>query len=174
VFLARNLGWLTISVDKLWPLALVAGGLLLITNALRRPSPQPAPGAHELGSWVRATAILSGQQIASSSPRFQGGEATVLMGGANLDLRGATIDGSEAVLDVFAMWGGIEIHVPRDWQVEGKVLPLLGGFSDDSHRSPVSSGQRLVVKGTVVMGGVVVNNGDEDERKARRYEDDDE
>ena len=52
------------------------------------------------------------------------------MGGVDLDLRKARMGPSPAVLDVVAFWGGIELKVPAGWNVEGQVMPILGGFED--------------------------------------------
>ena len=94
------------------------------------------------------------------------------MGGCEIDLRQASIEpGTEAVIDVFALWGGIEIKVPDDWTVVTRVTPLMGGVEDKT-RVPQTTDKRLVVNGFVVMGGVVVKNWsgrdrDRDERHAR-------
>jgi predicted membrane protein len=78
------------------------------------------------------------------------------MGGCELDLRHASIQG-EAVLNVFAMWGGIEIKVPEDWVVSMQGTPILGGFSEKTMVSKDTS-KRLVIRGYAIMGGVEVRN----------------
>ena len=60
-----------------------------------------------------------------------------------------------AVLDVFAMWGGIEITVPPDWAVSNRVVPIMGG-ADDKSSGTQDSRHRLVLRGFVVMGGVEI------------------
>jgi hypothetical protein len=76
-------------------------------------------------------------------------------------LRQASIaPGTEAVIDVFAFWGGIEIKVPEDWIVINRVMPLMGGV-DDKTRTPNPTPpveKRLVISGIVVMGGVGLKN----------------
>ena len=79
------------------------------------------------------------------------------MGGCEIDLRQASIDG-EAVIDVFALWGGIEIRVPEDWTVVSRVMPILGGVEDKTRPPQTAAGKRLVVRGFVVMAGVEMKN----------------
>jgi hypothetical protein len=111
----------------------------------------------DAGSWVKAAAILGSSTRGSNSNDFRGGEATAVLGGCELDLRHASIAGGEAVLDVFAFWGGIDIRVPEDWSVIVHATPLLGGVNDQTRR-PAVPGKQLVVKGLVVMGGVDIQN----------------
>lgn len=162
----RFLSWLGIyfEVDDLWPLALVVVGLWLVYGAFRRAS--VAREAAEVGavdkSTVNAFAFMGGNGVKVASQQFTGGEVVAVMGGCAIDLRGAVAAGGEAVLDVFAIWGGIEIYVPEGWGVESKVLPVMGAFEDNSRRRGGDGATRLVVRGLVVMGGVEVNNGPKD------------
>jgi predicted membrane protein len=64
-----------------------------------------------------------------TTPDFRGGEITAIMGGCDLDLRQSSINGV-AVLNVFAMCGGITIKVPVDWTVELDGTPIMGGFEE--------------------------------------------
>ena len=80
------------------------------------------------------------------------------MGGCEIDLRRASING-EAVIDLFAFWGGIEIRVPEDWTIIPRVTPLMGGFEDKTRPStqPLPA-KRLVLRGIAIMGGIVIKN----------------
>lgn len=109
-------------------------------------------------SILSVTAILGGVAKRNNSQDFRGGDVTSIMGGSEIDLRSASITPPhEAVLEVFAMWGGIVVRVPPDWTVISQVFPILGGFADKT-TPPRDESKRLVIRGTVVMGGVEVKN----------------
>lgn len=106
-------------------------------------------------------AIMGGVARRSNSQAFQGADLTAIMGGCEIDLRHASIaPGTEAVIDVFALWGGIEIKVPEDWTVVIRAIPLMGGVEDKTRllQPPPVPEKRLVISGIVVMGGVMVKN----------------
>jgi predicted membrane protein len=144
-----------ISLWSLWPLLLVlVGGSMVWRGVYGRTDRGAAGDSH---STISATAILGGINRGNSSKSFRGGDVTAVMGGCELDLRQASIDG-EAVIDVFAMWGGIEIKVPENWSVSGQVTPLLGGYEDKTRPLGDATNHRLVVRGMVIMGGVEIKN----------------
>src|SRR4029453_15113672 len=110
-----------ISFLDLWPLLLVFFGVYLVWQGVSG-APRRA-GTNDSNATVTATAILGGVNRGNNSPAFKGGDLTAIMGGCEIDLRQAGIDG-EAVIDVFALWGGIEIRVPEDWTVVSGVVPI--------------------------------------------------
>ena len=89
------------------------------------------------------------------------------MGGAQLDLRQATIPpGEEAALDFFLVMGGCEIFVPTSWTVSTPLVPVMGGI-DDKRLPPLPGGDetfggrpapRLVLRGLIVMGGIEIKS----------------
>ena len=141
-----------IDFAAVWPLLMVLFGVSLVWRSMtaRRPAPS------DTNSTVSAFAMLGGVNRGNNSSTFRGGDLTAIMGGCEIDLRQAKIDG-DAIMDVFAMWGGIEIRVPEDWTVIGRVTPLMGGFEDKT-RPPSTTTQRLIVRGFVMMGGIEVKN----------------
>ena len=68
----------------------------------------------------------------------------------------AVVAGS-GVVNLSSVMGGVKVRVPEDWTVVSRVNSVLGGFKDET-RPPKSSGHRLILKGTVVMGGLKVTN----------------
>ena len=144
-----------VSFWDMWPTLLVFFGLFLVFQGLSGPRRRASADSNAL---VSAVAVLGGVARGNNSSAFRGGELTAVMGGCELDLRHAAIDG-EAVIDVFALWGGIEIRVPEDWTVVSRITPILGGVEDKT-RPPQAAASRhcLVLRGFVVMAGVEIKN----------------
>lgn len=146
------------SVWDLWPVVIIIFGFSLLRGArvredLRRGSAEP-----DSDSYIRGLAILGGYSRRNHSPDFRGGELTAVMGGCEIDLRGAKMEGDEAVIDIFAFWGGVSIKIPEDWTVSVNVVPIMGGVEDGSHPSKAGKTKRLVITGYAVMGGAEIKN----------------
>jgi predicted membrane protein len=153
-----RLGFFYVSWGTLWPLVMIAlGGLVLYRSLgpgrVARPAAAAGAGADSV---VDIVAVLGGFERRVSTPDFRGGEITAVMGGCALDLREASIV-KEAVINVFTIWGGINIRVPPDWTVVLNGTPLMGGFSEKTVAPPDGS-KRLVITGYAIMGGVEVRN----------------
>jgi len=138
---------------SLWPLLIVLFGLSLLANHFR-PRPASTPDSH-----VSSLAILGGSEKRVTGPDFTGADLTAAFGAVSLDLRDATIATPPAHVTVVALFGGGEVIVPREWNVEIDVLPVLGGVSDERARAGESHEQvDLVVTGFVAFGGIEVTD----------------
>ena len=143
-----------LSFWDMWPALLVFFGLFLVWQGMFGPRQKLAADSNAV---INATALLGGVSRGNNSAGFRGGDLTAVMGGCEIDLRHASIDG-EAALDIFAMWGGIEIRVPPDWTVESRVTAILGGLDDKTRPPQGASRHRLILRGFVVMAGVEIKN----------------
>jgi predicted membrane protein len=178
----KNLGLIHLSFADLWPLAIIAVGLLLIWGSLEsrgvtRKKPKidwTAPGAAEAfrkrivdastntDTSLNAVAIFGNCERRFTGRHFQGGKATSIFGGMELDFRDADID-DEAVLEVSCVFGGVEIRVPETWYVHSRSLPVFGGFEDKTRQARIEQSadtkrKTLIVTGLVVFGGVEIMN----------------
>src|SRR5207244_3107632 len=89
------------------------------------------PMAASSNSTISAMAILSGVERRTNSQDFRGSHATAFMGHCEIDLRTASIvTPNEPVLEVFSLWGMIEVRVPPDWTVVSQIDPIMGGYED--------------------------------------------
>lgn len=160
LMILHRLGYIYFNIRTMWPLFLIGVGGFIIFKALaRRNRGDLVPGlkaGESDDSVVDITAILGGFERRIVTQDFRGGEITAVMGGCELDMRDSSIKG-EAVINVFAVFGGISIKVPRDWTVILHGTPIMGGF-DEKTNAPLDNAKRLIVKGYAIMGGVEVRN----------------
>jgi uncharacterized integral membrane protein len=161
----NRLGIIYFSWRMAWPLVLIAAGAVVVYRAtIGRASIGKDAALHgmvddkpgDMAQTVDVTAVLGGFERRVHSQHFRGGEVTAVMGGCSLDMRGASIQG-EAVINVFAFWGGVTIKCPPDWTVVLQGTPILGGFEEKTVAPPDGS-KRLVIRGYAIMGGVEVRN----------------
>jgi hypothetical protein len=156
---AHRRGWIELEFwDVVLPGALLVLGTTLVWRVvagdrLGRRRRADAPGA-SLSSY----AVMAGNEVRAVTSGFRGADLVAFMGGIVLDLTQAKLEEGEAIVDAFAMWGGVEIRVPRDWSVESRVVPFMAAYEDKTQPSTAPPVGRLVVRGAVIMGGIEVRN----------------
>jgi predicted membrane protein len=101
-------------------------------------------------------AAFDGLKILVRSRQFRGGSVTAALSGVTLDLRDAALSPEGATISVQSALSGIDILVPRDWDVVCDVDAVCGGIDGDRPSSSAGRGPRLRVTGTVVAGGLCV------------------
>jgi len=153
--LLEKTAFVRLSFWDMWPTLLVFFGAFLIWQGLS--GPRSHDRSQDPTAVINAMAILGSVVRGNNSSAFRGGELVAVMGGCELDLRNASIDG-EAVLEVFALWGGIEIRVPQDWTVISRVTPILAGVEDKTRPPRTATRHLLVLRGMIVMAGVEITH----------------
>lgn len=176
IFLLSNLNVWALDAGQLWPVALVAVGLMMLFGRQMRRRGKRGGGRSSrrnqesvtigetrdrsnTGSEVRASHIFGGGKERVTSQAFQGGEISAVFGGMELDLREAGLAGGEAVLDANIVCGGIELRVPRDWRVNIQATTLFGGVEDKRSQPNDSDAKgELTITGTILCGGIEVKD----------------
>jgi len=168
-FLLNNLGIWHASWNMIWPLGLIAIGVLMLVNALQRRRSPADPACVETYSdtssdnMLRAWATFSGLKRRLDTQNFQGGEMLAVFGGIEVDLRRANIapTDKEVVLDANATFGGIDIKVPDTWLVVARGQGIFGGYEDKTIPPKPQEGvtpPKLVITGFAVFGGISIEN----------------
>jgi len=162
-FLARNLGFIDIGLGDLWPLILIAFGLLMLFERAGSPfhfgiKVSSGNGGARMN---KESAVFSGGKRVISDQSFTGAKFDAVFGGFEVDLRKANIEADSAVLDLNAVFGGIEVKIPESWNVVMKGAGVFGGYVDNTlHPDPriYPNPKNLFVKGGAVFGGVEIKN----------------
>jgi len=157
--LAQRLGYLA-GVAHLWPVLLIVAGIgFLLKGFTRRRAPRHA-NEQVSADELQRSVTMGGLSLVVDSQQFRGGSLDVTMGEIRADLRRAAVAGEEATLDLSVTMGGIELHVPSNWQVVSDVSPFMGAVEDRTEPRPDASGvqRRLVLRGKITMGTVTIKN----------------
>jgi predicted membrane protein len=163
----NELGYIHFNFGQIWPVFLIAAGLLLAWQATEGNRgravifPFGRSSSTNENVSLRAYCVFGGTERQINIRDFRGGEIVALFGGFKIDLSQADIDGNEAAIDVNVMFGGGEIIVPVNWIVSVEGIGIFGGFVGKAKHYPVDQTRppkRLVVRGAAVFGGVEVKN----------------
>ena len=169
-----NLGFARIGFHTIWPVIIIGIGGLMVWQAIA-PHSNPLSGQaaswnERLNQWRQGVsgggdfnhvAIFGGFKRRVTVKNFRGGSVMAVMGGYEIDLRQAGIDGDSATIDATSIMGGGEIKVPDNWRISMDGIGLFGAYVDETHQIPFVDGtpqKHLIVKGIAFMGGVVVKN----------------
>jgi len=188
IFLMSNLGVIHGNIWRfLWPVILIMVGLGMLARTIDRQSHGgfdpgasaaharkfgedlkeriisdihgriPIGSVNHLSEW----AVFGGTRRRVNSQDFQGGEAFAMFGGVEIDLRQAATTREEVVIEINAIFGGVEVRVPETWNVIVRGAGIFGGYEDetmDTRIAPDGKQPRLIVNGFAVFGGVTVKN----------------
>ena len=142
-----------------WPAVLILLGITILfkgkpamlPGSVRSATPRCEPTLH-------LSNILAGSDRRVVSQEFKGGDVSNILGGTEIDLLEAKLAPGDWLLTVSTVLGGVEIHVPRDWNIEVQPTSMLGGVDDHTRQTPQAGGGRLIIKASALLGGVEIKN----------------
>jgi hypothetical protein len=121
-----------------------------------RPSPVPV----SLGETEQSVvAIMGGAQRTGAWIVSRHVRVIAFMGGAMLDFRDVALPPGRTDLEVYAVWGGVEIILPPGLHVVSDGSGIMGGFdhaASGAHVPPDPNGSTLYIRGIALMGGVEI------------------
>jgi predicted membrane protein len=157
----NTLGIIHLNWDLLWPLGLIGFGLLKVWERFGKDKQS---STSPLGrDYVNELAFFGGVERRLNIKDFRGGNISAIFGGIELDFRSAEMAENEAVLELEAIFGGVELVVPTNWTVVFQGESIFGGYSDETLAPAAGNLQgapnkTLIVRGRSIFGGVSVKN----------------
>lgn len=158
---AHNLGNTVLDMRQWWPVFIMLGGAAILLRGVfpgsRWQRSRFETSTLDHADEIHVDATFGGVKLQNDSRRFKGGKVALTFGGLELDLRQAVMEAPEATIDIQATLSGIEVRVPRDWQVVVQLAATLGAVEDKTV-APASPGHRLVLRGEMTLGGLEIKN----------------
>ena len=140
----------------IFPGILVIVGIEILFGSIFKKVSRPRNNlAVDTDDEINAIAVLGGVEKKIVSQNFKGGTASAFLGGVVLDLTEIKLT-SDAIIDVNAFMGGVEIRLPSYIRIRSDVNGFLGGVEIKHRPADVTSEYILVLKGTALMGGIEV------------------
>ncbi len=142
--------------------ALILLGIWLVIRKARPQVQQGVSTSDVVDHWI----IFGGVEEELTTQHFSGGNVTAVFGGADLDLRKASLAPGSVKLSLTAIFGGIDLRVPPQWDVFVDGTAILGGVEDKTAAEAQVEGadvtppatSRLHIDATAVFGGVEVKH----------------
>lgn len=99
-------------------------------------------------------AAFGEQNVTKSGENFEKANLNAIFGAVKLDLKEAKLE-KETVIGAWAIFGGIEILVPKDCIVKVKGTPIFGGISNE-RKNNEDAKKTIYIEGYAVFGGIEI------------------
>ena len=151
-----------------WPVLIVIVGLAIL---LGRRSRRAKRREWTSGNIVEGTtvtrsesgdtwrAVFNSIEEHYEGREFRGGVVEANFGNVALDLRGTSLAGGSALLEVNLTFGGLHLQIPTDWEVSLDRVSAHFGHVQDNRAQPMPeapSGE-LTIAGTVTFGNLEIS-----------------
>lgn len=169
-----NLQIIHVSGSVFWPVMLIAFGISMLVNPthfhewperIRKYSQIKPPSSRQSfsGNRLQESVVFASLNRRVETQQFEGGKVDAVFGSIELDFLDASISSPDrrASLEANAVFGGIEITVPRTWKVIMKGAAVFGGCDDKTvspRPEPGFEPPTLIITGAAVFGGVEIRN----------------
>jgi len=134
------------------------GELATLTGDLPQEAGQDTPAPTLAKKPVRwMVAIMSGSQRRGRFRAVGSINAISIMGGDEIDLREAEIEGGELTLNLVAIMGGATIYIPDSIELDVGGFSLMGGNTEiGSERLPRPGAPVIKLRAWNLMGGATI------------------
>ncbi len=137
------------------------GELATLTSDLPQDRDQAQPGPDQATRTKKPVrwmvAIMAGSHRRGRFRAVGSINAVAIMGGDEIDLREAEIEGGELTLNLVAIMGGANIYIPDSIEVEVGGFSLMGGNTEiGSVRSPRPGAPLIRIRTYNLLGGATI------------------
>ena len=91
-----------------------------------------------------------------NTKEFEKGLVDCSFGAATVYFDNAEIKDNSAILKVNCSFGGIELYIPKNWQIEQRIDVFLGGIDEKGRKDQTNDGPTLILTGRIKFAGITI------------------
>jgi len=145
-----------------WPsVFILVGASILLRSNKRHDRKNCCETRSDDQDFMDDMAFFGGGDKIITSQNFKGGKITCVFGGLNLNLLRSKLAPGKNIVDVFAVFGGLKLVVPEEWDIKIQVTSVFGGFADKRNIAPTAMENKqgeLIIRGIAIFGGGEIKN----------------
>lgn len=120
------------------------------------------PGGKQTGSMdetIESVSIFGGVKKMVTSKNFRGGDIVCFMGGAEINLSQADLQGP-ATVEIVQGFGGTKLVIPPHWEIRSEAVAIFGAVEDKRppHPGVFDPNKILIIRGTTIFGGIEIKS----------------
>ncbi len=153
------------SAHFVWPAFIIIIGLVIAFRPHKDRCPGLPGGRRGRGTDTNITdesnlnmdITFGGRKEIITSKDFKGGVVSLTFGGCELNLTQADFTEPSVIIDCRVSFGGLEIIVPSNWEVQNEVSPSFGSVEDSrTIQTAVAPENKkvLILRGTCSFGSI--------------------
>lgn len=154
-----------------WPAGIIIVGLLIAFRPRPRYFVTPStPGSHKRfnadtvvtdASMINIDVTFGGRKEIVTSKEFKGGTISTTFGGCEVNMIQADFTTPSVILDIKVAFGGVELIIPAQWEVQNEINPAFGSVEDERmmQMAPGAEGKKLLIlRGSCSFGSVEIKS----------------
>lgn len=148
-----------ISFDIIWKLALpvilvVIGLVCIFSSGSNKKVNNKIKEINREADNNNVFCAFSGQKI-KVDKEYKGDKLNTIFGGIEIDLTNAKIN-EDIVINCKAIFGGIDIYVPRDVKIEVRSNSIFGGVENKTRQNVNDKSKTIYIDAVCIFGGVEI------------------
>ena len=150
---ARDIIDFSMVFELIFPVILVIIGVKIIFKSLFKKKGKSDDFRNRSGAQKEFSSTFSGLDLKFDGEVFEGADLGTAFGGITCDLRNAIIE-KDVVINASAAFGGIDIFLPDNINVNTKSSALFGGVSDEKKRTHIEGANTVYINADAAFGGI--------------------
>ena len=140
-----------------FPLILITIGLSIFFGH-NKFNCQKHSNSFEENDFFEESVIFGGVEKFYKTDCFRGAKISTIFGGAKINMQQVELSSEKNIIDISCIFGGCELIIPSDWNIDIRVNNILGGIADKRNPSLIDTNKVIIIQGKCILGGCEIKS----------------